>query len=148
MGVRYAREKTQSRRRQVESSRSCASGRASVDRAIAVRRREMASEVAFLRGEEGQWPTTSRRYSRKRISDRAGTMGSEVSITLYLSVGVGDIRAEIHTWPRGSDKEAEVKTCSTPKCERASEHRRPAPHRGPQICCRRFLWWPAVWCSC
>jgi hypothetical protein len=58
------------------------------------RRREMASDVAFLRGEECQWLTISRRYSRKRISDLAGTVGSKVGITLSLSVGVRKIRAE------------------------------------------------------
>jgi hypothetical protein len=57
-----------------------------------VRRREIASEVAFLRAEGGQWPTTSRRYSRNRISERAGMVASEVTMTLYLSVRVRDIR--------------------------------------------------------
>ena len=54
----------------------------------------MASEVAFLRGETGQWLTTSSRYSRNRISDRAGALVGKVSMTLYISDRIQDIRGE------------------------------------------------------
>src|ERR1039458_10907893 len=83
--VRYssAGEKTHSKRRQLESSKSSTSGRAKVDRAMEGRRREMASQVAFLRGDAGQWLTTSSRNSRKRTSDRAETLESEVTLRRF-----------------------------------------------------------------
>ena len=90
-----AGEKTQSSSRQLESMTSMVSGRPKVDRAMEVRRREMASAVAFLRGEAGQWRTTSSRYSRKRISDRAGILGSRGTITLFISDRFKEIRAAL-----------------------------------------------------
>jgi hypothetical protein len=90
-----AGEKTQSSRRQLESMTSMVSGRLKVERAMQVRRWEMASAVAFLRGEAGQWRTTSSRYSRNRISDRAGVWGSKGTITLFISDRFQEIRVAL-----------------------------------------------------
>jgi hypothetical protein len=68
----------------------------------------MASEVAFFRGDGGHWLTTSSRYSRKRISDLAGVLGSAITMTPDLSVRVRDTRAGPHICPGKSDKKTEV----------------------------------------
>lgn len=109
-GVRYSGEKTQSKGRRLDSDTSCPSGPAKVDRAMEVRRSEMACAVAFLRGEGGQWLTTSSRYSRKKISDRSWTLEGEVTIALYLSVRISGVIGGPHICHGGSDKKAEVRT--------------------------------------
>lgn len=53
-----------------------------------VRRREMASAVASFLGEAGHLLTTSNRYSRKRISDRAGLLAGTVTITFFSSTSL------------------------------------------------------------
>lgn len=70
----------------------------------------MASAVAFLRGEAGHWLTTSKRYSRKRISDLAGIVASEMTMTANLSVRFRDTRAGPHIRSKGADKHRQERT--------------------------------------